>query len=158
MPFDRPTQDLRASDVDREATVERLRVAAIEGRLDADELEERLTAAYAARWCRELEGLTRDVTPPAQRVAPVRTRQLFIPQTRRTNGLAVASLIAAFCVWFGPTGAIVAIILGHFALSRISRSNGTQKGRGFAYAGLTMGYLELIGIALWALGSVPWWH
>ena len=158
VPFDRPTQDLRASDADREATVERLRVAAMEGRLDADELEERLTAAYAARWCRELETLTRDVTPPAQRAAPVRARPFFLAQPRRTNGLAIASLVAAFCVWFGPTGAIVAIILGHVALARISRSGGTQKGRGFAYAGLALGYLEIVAMALWALSNVHWWY
>ena len=158
MPFERSTQDLRCSDADREATVERLRVAAMEGRLDADELEERLTTAYSAKWCRELEELTRDVTPPQPRATPVRTRPLFLAPPRRTNGLAIASLIAAFCVWFGPTGAIAAIVLGHIALVRIARSAGTQKGRGLAFAGLTMGYIEIIAMALWALGSAPWWH
>jgi hypothetical protein len=40
---------LRASDADREAVAERLRQAAIEGRLDADELEQRLHVAFRAR-------------------------------------------------------------------------------------------------------------
>ena len=39
---------LRASDADREATAQRLHTAATEGRLDAEELDERLTAVYAA--------------------------------------------------------------------------------------------------------------
>ena len=42
MPYEPGKRDLRASDADREATVERLRVAGMEGRLDSDELEERI--------------------------------------------------------------------------------------------------------------------
>ena len=49
-----PQPALRASDADREATAERLRVAAMEGRLDSDELELRMEAAYGARWCHQL--------------------------------------------------------------------------------------------------------
>ena len=51
----------RASDAEREAAAERLRVAAGDGRLDPDELEERLEQAYAARTVGELEALTRDL-------------------------------------------------------------------------------------------------
>ncbi|MFA9271418.1 MAG: DUF1707 domain-containing protein [Baekduiaceae bacterium] len=39
---------LRVSDAEREATAGRLRQAGEEGRIDLGELEERLTAAYAA--------------------------------------------------------------------------------------------------------------
>jgi uncharacterized protein DUF1707/uncharacterized protein DUF4190 len=159
MPFERPTRDLRASDADREATVERLRVAAMEGRLDADELEERLTAAYAARWCSELEGLTRDVTPPSALSPPAPLRPFFATQPRRTNGLAIASLFAAMFVWFGPAAALVAVVLGHVALNRIARSGGMQRGRALAVAGLTLGYLELLAMALWLLAGVAGsWH
>jgi Domain of unknown function (DUF1707)/Cell wall-active antibiotics response 4TMS YvqF len=55
--------DLRASDADRERTVELLRHAAGEGRLDVDELDERADAAYGARTCAELERLTADLVP-----------------------------------------------------------------------------------------------
>jgi hypothetical protein len=161
MPFDRPSQDLRASDADREATVERLRVAAMEGRLDADELEERLTTAYASRWCSELERLTRDVTPtpPAWRTQrPARTAPIVMARHRRMSGLAIASLIAALCVWAGPAAAIAAIVLGHIALARIWRSGGYYRGKGFALTGLTIGYIELLGMVLWRLSHVPWWH
>jgi hypothetical protein len=151
MPFERPTPDLRASDADREATVERLRVAAVEGRLDADELEERLTAAYAARWCSELERLTRDVTPPPPR--PVRPTRMAIAPYRRPNALAVASLVAAF-LWHPPVTAFAAIILGHLALARIRRSGGMYRGRGLATLGLALGYFELIVLVL--VGTVGW--
>jgi Domain of unknown function (DUF1707)/Cell wall-active antibiotics response 4TMS YvqF len=62
--------ELRASDSDREGTVEVLRGAASAGQLTVDELEERVSAAYAARTRRELEQLTADVSPtpsPAER-------------------------------------------------------------------------------------------
>lgn len=60
-PDDRPVPDLRASDADRERAVLTLGRAAGEGRLDVDELEERLQAAYAARTRAELERLLADV-------------------------------------------------------------------------------------------------
>ena len=60
------TPALRASDADRERVVEVLRRAAGEGRLELDELDERLESAYQLRTVGELEALTRDVqVPPA---------------------------------------------------------------------------------------------
>ena len=56
--------ELRASDSDRERTVEVLRHAGSDGQLTVDELEERVSAAYAARMRRELEQLTADVSAP----------------------------------------------------------------------------------------------
>ncbi|MFP3992152.1 DUF1707 domain-containing protein [Streptomyces sp. E11-3] len=53
--------ELRASDTDRERVAERLREAVAEGRLDMEEFEERLDAAYKARTYGELEPLTRDL-------------------------------------------------------------------------------------------------
>ena len=54
-----PTQ--RASDAEREAVAERIRAAGGDGRLDHDELEERLEAAYSARTVGELATLTEDL-------------------------------------------------------------------------------------------------
>jgi len=56
-----PLPDLRASDADRERAVLTLGRAAGDGRLDTDELEERLQLAYAARTHGELERLLADV-------------------------------------------------------------------------------------------------
>lgn len=52
---------LRASDADRERVAAVLREAAAEGRLAFDELDERLSAAYAAKTYADLEPLTRDL-------------------------------------------------------------------------------------------------
>jgi Domain of unknown function (DUF1707)/2TM domain len=66
--------ELRASDADRERTAERLRTAAGEGRLSADELEERLERALSARTESELEPLTADLPAP-RAPAPRRPRR-----------------------------------------------------------------------------------
>jgi hypothetical protein len=58
--------DLRASDADRELIVSGLRVHHAEGRLDEDELEERLAAAFAARTRGELTRLVADLPPPGR--------------------------------------------------------------------------------------------
>jgi hypothetical protein len=52
---------LRASDADREAIAERLRRATGEGRLLAEELEERLGTALSARTYGELDALVADL-------------------------------------------------------------------------------------------------
>jgi hypothetical protein len=57
---------LRASDADRERVAEQLRHATAEGRLDPDELEERLETAFAARTYGELDQLVVDL--PGQTV------------------------------------------------------------------------------------------
>jgi DUF1707 SHOCT-like domain len=65
--------DLRASHVDRDRAVELLRVAAGDGRLTAQELDERLEAALTARTCGELAALTTDLpaVPDSAPGAPV---------------------------------------------------------------------------------------
>ena len=124
--------DLRASDADREAAVERLHTAALDGRLDADELEERLSQVYSALWVSELSRLTADVTAPIVYVRP----------ERRVNPLAIASLISAI-VWFGWLGSVAAVVMGHVALSQIARSGGTETGRAAALIGTALGYFGL---------------
>jgi hypothetical protein len=54
---------LRASDADRERVVDILRTAAGDGRLDVEELDERVSAAYTIRTLTELEELTLDLVP-----------------------------------------------------------------------------------------------
>ncbi|MFC4531159.1 DUF1707 SHOCT-like domain-containing protein [Sphaerisporangium dianthi] len=53
--------NLRASDADREAVSERLRIAAGEGRITLDELDERLERTYAAKTYAELDALIDDL-------------------------------------------------------------------------------------------------
>lgn len=61
--------DLRASHEDRDRVVELLRVAAGDGRLTAEELDQRLERALTARTYRELAVLTRDL-PAARGIVP----------------------------------------------------------------------------------------
>jgi hypothetical protein len=55
------TGAVRCSTTDRETVAARLHEAAGEGRLTMDEVEERLTAVYAARHQHELDALTADL-------------------------------------------------------------------------------------------------
>jgi Domain of unknown function (DUF1707) len=63
---------VRASDADRDRTVEALAAASAEGRLSLEEYSERSGAALVARTLGELTGLTADLpAPPASDAAPV---------------------------------------------------------------------------------------
>jgi hypothetical protein len=61
---------VRASDADRERTVELLRRHSVEGRLTLEEFADRMGRAYEAKTQDELEQLMRDL--PAQTAAPAR--------------------------------------------------------------------------------------
>ena len=64
-----PAPDLRASDADRDRVIDVLRAATADGRLTADEFNERMEAALSSRTFRELVPLTADLaTTPANRV------------------------------------------------------------------------------------------
>jgi hypothetical protein len=145
-------QDLRASDADREATVGRLRVAAMEGRLDAEELSERVADAYRWKWCRDLERLTVDVTPAPVVAAPA-GRPVFVRQSRTVNGFAVASLVLGL-VWMAWIGSVFAVICGHLALAQIRRSRGMQTGKGVAIAGLALGYFGVLTLIFALFGTI----
>jgi Domain of unknown function (DUF1707) len=86
--------DLRASDGDRERTVDALRAHAAEGRLTLEELEERVQRALAARTLGELTGLTRDLPGPAP-PAPARPGRSSQPEVRAF--MAVMALLVA--IW-----------------------------------------------------------
>jgi hypothetical protein len=133
--------DTRASDADREAAVERLRDAALDGRIDADELEERLGGAYGARWRSELAELTNDITLPPDPLVFIR------PSGVRVSSLALVSL-ASGLLWVFWVGSLTAIVTGHLALYRIARSHGTESGRVAALVGLLFGYFGLAALVL----------
>ena len=68
--------DVRASDAERDETVERLREAAAEGRLTFEELADRIEVAAGATTRGELVRLTRDLPapPPARAAEPLHVR------------------------------------------------------------------------------------
>ena len=88
--------DLRASDADRERAAERLRAATAEGRLSAEELEERLERALAARTEGELAALVADL-PPAAEPAPAPRPARASRWDRRARFTAVSVLLVA--IW-----------------------------------------------------------
>ena len=137
---------LRASDADREAVAEKLRVASVEGRIDAEELEQRLSDVYSARWVADLDRLVADVSPPPPPV-PVAPPYQPVVAYQTTNGLAVASLIAGF-FWLAWFGSIVAVVFGHIALRQIKESGGRETGSGYAIAGLVLGYMGVVTLLL----------
>ena len=64
-----------------------------------------------------------------------------VPVGKKTNGLAIASLVCscAGILFFGVPG-ILGIIFGFVARSQIRRSNGSQGGDGLALAGIIVGF------------------
>ena len=81
MPLQRPYSDLRASDAERERVVAFLREHALAGRLNDEELEDRIGLAYAAVTVGDLERLIADL-PRANRPAPRRCSAATPPQHR----------------------------------------------------------------------------
>src|SRR3954471_12612412 len=95
-----PHSSLRASDADRDAAAEQLRHAAVEGRLEPDELEERLHSAPRARTYGDLQRLLNDL--PVKPIAWERRRAEAMPAVR--TALAVAMRVVV-------TLAVVAVAL-----------------------------------------------
>ena len=142
---------LRASDADREAAAERLRHAAIEGRLEPDELEERLHAALRARTYGDLGPLFADL--PAKPMVWERRRAAAGPVARTALAVAirvaltlavvvvvltVAAVMAAWWIlwavaWFGLCGrrSRSARLGARRRWDRAPRAPGVQRGRPF---------------------------
>lgn len=92
---------LRASDADREYVAERLRNAAGEGRLLAEELEHRLGAALSARTYGELDAVVADL-PRERPVGSARGRPVI-----RLRPATVAALAILFPVALAAVAAVV---------------------------------------------------
>jgi hypothetical protein len=74
-----PAGTARAADADREAVAEKLRNAAAEGRIDFEELDDRLGQAYSAKTYGQLRALVADL--PDQHVALLPQDALPEPET-----------------------------------------------------------------------------
>lgn len=81
-PKNRPEQ--RVSHQEREQIAEVLRVAAGDGRLSLEELEERLEACFAARTYADLDGLVADL--PGQAMARQQAQPKDVVHTKRIGG------------------------------------------------------------------------
>jgi hypothetical protein len=87
---------LRASDADRERVADRLRAAAAEGRISAEELDQRLEVAFAARTEAELAPVLADLPAPP---APAR------PRRRRAELRSFAAVAVLLLAIWALTGA-----------------------------------------------------
>jgi hypothetical protein len=94
---------MRASDADRAATAERLRQHYTEGRLDAQEYDERIDRCYAAKTVGELDELFMDLPRSAPR-EPEQGRHYrdYLPPWRFA---AIAAVIVTLIVVSCATGA-----------------------------------------------------
>ncbi|KDN18234.1 DUF1707 SHOCT-like domain-containing protein [Amycolatopsis rifamycinica] len=93
------TTPIRATDAERERVAAAVQTAGSEGRLTLDEVEERLTHVYAAKFTDELASLTADLprpAPPAPRFPLSRDALRRHPALR--VHLAVAVVVAVLLI------------------------------------------------------------
>lgn len=134
-----------AADADRERTVDVLKAAFAEGRLQQQEYENRMSTAYQARTYGELQLLVHDLPQgPSPMSVPHSPPMGYVPRTflpapPHTNSSAVASFVCGLAGTFTLVTAIPAVILGHKARKEI-RTTG-ESGDGFAVAGLVLGWI-----------------
>jgi len=81
-------------------------------------------------------------TSPLDALAPVSPA---VPQ--KTNAFAVVSFSMGI-IWYFWIGSIMALIFGYIAKSQIDALPGQQKGRGFAIAGIVLGW---VGVGILAV-------
>ena len=107
---------LRISDADRHRVAELLREAAGEGRLDIEELDERLEAAYSAKTYGDLVPLTADLplNAPQNPTAPTpRVSVPGVPAVRYDSSLAIMGGTSRKGLWeVGPTHTAFALMGG----------------------------------------------
>jgi Flp pilus assembly protein TadB len=121
---------LRASDADREQAAARLRQASTEGRLAADELEQRLGAALSARTYGELDSVLSDLPVPASDTRRSAGEHGWVrPAVALTIAVPVALAVVAAVV-LAATGVIAMWVLwvavGWWFFGRRRRSYGAR--------------------------------
>jgi hypothetical protein len=113
-----PSQ-LRISDDDRHRVAEILRQAAGEGRIDLDELDDRLEQTYAAKTYADLVPITLDLpTTPGQPGLPVAIPQQSAPTAYtsqgqdRENHVAILSGLDRKGAWTVPSSMTISCLMG----------------------------------------------
>jgi len=146
---------VRASDDDRSRVQSVLNDALAEGRLAQAEWDQRTATLAGPVTYADLDRLTADLPsqdvglPPHPAAASPYEGQRALAQ-EHTNGMAIAALVCGIGqLLCGFPAGIAAIILGHKARRQI-RATGEQ-GDGLARAGLILGYIGAVGLALLAV-------
>ncbi len=106
---------------------------------------ERVATAAAVAPAPPAAGAMRGYEPPASPLDAPAPVSPAVPQ--RTNGFAVVSLSMGI-LWYFWIGSILALIFGYIAKRQIDALQGRQEGRGFAIAGIVLGW---VGIGILAV-------
>jgi hypothetical protein len=97
----RRSRGVRASDEDREQLIAELNEHSVAGRLDTDELERRVSAAYEATTTGELDALRSDLPAPSKQVAlqhAQRRRQLTRRMIQESGG-SLSAFVVCTVIW-----------------------------------------------------------
>ena len=93
----------------------------------------------------------RGYEPPASPLDAPAPVSLEVPQ--QTNGFAIVSLVMGI-IWYFWIGSILALIFGYIAKGQIDALQGRQKGRGFAVAGIVLGWVSVGILALVIIAAI----
>ena len=117
MSMDRhdPAQ-LRVSDDDRHKVAEILREAAGEGRIDLDELDERLEATYAAKTYADLVPITVDLPAHEPGTVPLPKREVMPASTTHNSSIAVMGECVRRGAWLVPASHTAFSLMGSVTL------------------------------------------
>jgi hypothetical protein len=110
-----PPSQQRISDAERHEVAEILRRAAGEGRIDLEELDERLEATYAAKTYADLVPITHDLPSAAPRqpaVSATGPRPEVVPGPSREHGMAILGGYERKGVWTVPEVLTVVCVMG----------------------------------------------
>lgn len=138
-----------ASTADRDRSVRVVKESFVEGRLTAEELDQRLGKVLVSRYFEELMALTADL--PVGPFGRLPAHQVT-PAFPRLSRLAVAALV---CAGAGPVSlgitAIPAVALGELARRRIRRTG--ERGFAAATAAVVLGCLMVLVAAVAVLAT-----
>ncbi|HEU5384571.1 MAG TPA: DUF1707 and DUF4190 domain-containing protein [Streptosporangiaceae bacterium] len=137
------------SSADRDRSVRVVKESFVEGRLTAEELDQRLGKVLVSRYFEELMALTADLPVGPFGRLPAHP---VTPAFPRLNRLAVAALV---CAGAGPVSlgitAIPAVALGEMARRRIRRTG--ERGFAAATAAVVLGCLMALIAAVAVLAT-----
>src|SRR5215211_3455106 len=107
---------LRVSDDDRHKVAEILRLAAGEGRIDLDELDERLEATYAAKTYADLVPITVDLPAHEPSAAQMPRREVSPASTTHSASVAVMGECKRQGAWLVPASHKAFSLMGSVTL------------------------------------------
>src|SRR5215216_5665291 len=137
---------LRASDAERESVVAELREHACAGRLDVDELEQRIGAAYAARTRGDLAALVGDL--PGRAPARRRARAPRVRAHEWTSFAAINVLLVAIWALSGGGHFWPAWVMLWWGFALVMKS-----GRGHALPGMSRSTITSKAAAIRSMSS-----